>query len=391
MSTTAHFALLPREGLFCKDGRGWYTSDVGRSHSHPWPPPSTLRGALRAAWAYSRMAGSSRTFSLEQWEPETQGVALGAVLALLRPLGEDFSPRHRMWPAPADALITLGRVERLRPRRPPRDVGTLGSEDDAALEALWRPVLPEGKPTPSLPFWTEQALCGWLSGETPESPGQCGPSQRDDVRVTLNVNTQCAEPGMLYQTTLLEMLHRGPEGAGILEWALGVECTLPEPAPGFPGGALGLGGKRRLTLAAPVGPELFAAPRVLPERSRGLRLILATPAHFQRGWLPDGLEREAHEGGPAWVGTLPGVEGRVVLRAALVNRPMELSTWDMVRCEARPTRRLVPAGSVYFFERVDGCDFTALSTLWLAPWGAGREEGLGRVLPGLWNPKETTP
>ena len=37
-------ALLPRDGLFCKDGRGWNTSSVGRSHGHPWPPPSTLRG-----------------------------------------------------------------------------------------------------------------------------------------------------------------------------------------------------------------------------------------------------------------------------------------------------------------------------------------------------------
>ncbi|QRN96598.1 CRISPR-associated protein Crm3 [Archangium violaceum] len=388
MSTTARFALLPRDGLFCKDGRGWYTSDVGRSHSHPWPPPSTIRGALRAAWGQSLMARSSRTLSPAQWERETQDVALGPVLALLRPLGEDFAPEHRMWPVPADALAVDGRLQRLLPRRPTRGVATLGTEDDAALEALWRPVLPPGKPRSLQPFWTEDALSGWLRGETPKSRGQSGPPFRVDVRVTLNIDTQTAEPGMLYQTPILEMLCREPLGTGAREWALGLECTLPADAPDFPGGPLGLGGKRRLTLAERVTPALFAAPRGLPERSPGLRLILATPAQFQRGWLPDGLERAEYQGDPAWVGTLPGVEGQVVLRAALVNRPLELSTWDMVQRRARATRRLVPAGSVYFFERVDGRPFTALSTLWLAPWGNGREEGLGRVLPGHWNPEE---
>jgi CRISPR-associated protein Cmr3 len=48
----------------------------------------------------------------------------------------------------------------------------------------------------------------------------------------------------------------------------------------------------------------------------------------------------------------------------------------------------VPAGATYFFEKVDGRGFTGLSTLWLAAWGGGRKEGLGRVLPGHWNPKE---
>jgi CRISPR-associated protein Cmr3 len=204
--------------------------------------------------------------------------------------------------------------------------------------------------------------------------------------VTLNADRQTAEPGMLYQAEVLEML--GPEQR---EWALGLECALPQEASGFPWGALGIGGKRRLALVENVGAELFAAPRELPGQALGLRLILATPAHFQRGWLPDGLEREEHKGRPCWVGKLPGVEGRVVLRAALVNRPLELSSWDMARGKPRATRRLVPAGSTYFFERVDGQPFTDFKALWLAAWGGGHEEGLGRVLPGSWNPNEEHP
>jgi len=379
---TARFALLPRDGLFCKDGRGWYTSDVGRGHSHAWPPPSTLRGAMRAAWGHALMTRASRTLTPEAWERETQGVHIGPPLTLARPLGEPFASRHRMWPTPADAVLVEGRVRRLLPRPHP-EVHTLGTEDDDALEALWRATTPPGKPQPPRSFWTEDALVGWLRGEAPPTPGDTGPLRRTDVRVTLNAQTQTAEPGMLYQTEVLEML-----GEGEREWALGLECTLPGEASGFPWGPVGLGGKRRLALAEPLPGEVFAAPRGLPERSPGLRLILATPAHFQRGWLPDGLERVDPGGQPRWEGTLPGVEGRVVLRAALVNRPLELSTWDMARGRPRATRRLVPAGATYFFERVDGRPFTALKTLWLAAWGGGHEEGLGRVLPGSWNPEE---
>ncbi|HYH97869.1 type III-B CRISPR module-associated Cmr3 family protein, partial [Hyalangium sp.] len=226
------------------------------------------------------------------------------------------------------------------------------------------------------------ALLLWLSGEVPPSQPAPEPVRRTDVRVTLDPTTQAAVPGMLYQAEVLETLERSGE------WALGVECALPEDTPAFPRGPVGLGGKRRMAMAEPVGTELFSAPKELPRSSPGLRLVLATPAHFERGWLPDGLERTEHEGQPAWVGTLPGVEGRVVLRAALVPRSLELSTWDMARGRPRATRRLVPAGSTYFFEKVDGRGFTALSALWLAAWGGSREEGLGRVLPGHWNPKE---
>jgi hypothetical protein len=53
----------------------------------------------------------------------------------------------------------------------------------------------------------------------------------------------------------------------------------------------------------------------------------------------------------------------------------------------------VPAGAVYFLVRAgeEPQPFTAddARALWLAPVGGRTSEGFGRVVPGIWNPKDT--
>jgi CRISPR-associated protein Cmr3 len=148
-----------------------------------------------------------------------------------------------------------------------------------------------------------------------------------------------------------------------------------------------LGGRRRITQAQPLDPAVFDFPANLPRGSRGLRLLLATAAEFARGWLPDGFEPTGDRESPC-VGRLPGLTGEVALRAALVPRPLHLSTWDMANRRPRPTRRLVPAGAVYFFQRTDRSGFSEsdFKALWLAPWGGAARDGLGLVAPGRWDP-----
>jgi CRISPR-associated protein Cmr3 len=393
----AFFALLPRDGVSSKDGRGWYTSEVGRGHAHPWPPPTTVRGALRAAWGHHLMAGMDRPLRPEEWERRSQGLVLHRWLALRRPLGERFQRQHRMWPRPADAALLMRgdhpHVERLEPRATPEGVATLGADEDEAREALWHPRTPRGKPLPSPLFWTERDMEAWLLGETlPFHPVE-DPARRLDVHLAIESTTQTAQPSMLHALEVVEMLGwESPRSPGQtlrpLEWGLGLECALPEAASGFPDGQIGLGSRRKLADVEQLLPALFLPPSRLPAATPGLRLILATPAQFQRGWLPDGFARET--GAPRYVGRLPGVEAEVVLRAALVPRPLDVSAWDTVRQAPRPTRRWVPAGAVYFFQKCDRSDFSPreIQALWLAPWGGGREEALGLVLPGSWRPEE---
>ncbi len=392
----ACFALLPRDGLSAKDGRGWYTSEVGRGYSLPWPLPTTVRGALRAAWGHDVMAATGLALSPETWERRSVQVALQRFIALRRMLGEtSFTRAHRMWPAPADAVRVLDeegaeRLVRLEPH--PGGAATLGPDEDAAREALWHPRRSvSGKPLAPPLFWPESRMVAWLSG-APDAlaPEREAPPPRTDIHLAIDVETQASQDSMLHSREVVEWLRVRSRQEGRLtveEWALGVSCAWPDPASGLPRGPLGLGGRRRLSDVEGLDADLFAMPDALAQATRGLRLVLATPAEFQRGWLPDGFERV--EGAPPrYVGRLPCLEVPVVLRAALVPRPLEVSGWDMVRRRPRDTRRWVPAGAVYFFEKHGGGDFTAdeLRALWLASWGGGHAEALGQVLPGVWQP-----
>jgi CRISPR-associated protein Cmr3 len=387
--TLVRLALLPRDGWSCKDGRGWYTSDVGRSRSHPWPLPATLRGALRAAFGRDVMERTKTTLSPPEWEERSRGVAIDKLVTLCRPVGEPFTVAHRRWPVPADALYLDDEsdVQRRHPRPRPADTGTLGPSDGPAVEALWLPRLQRGKPRPAPAFWTDDEMFAWLRGKPVAKRAPHDPERRVDVGLAINPATLAAQPTMLRSTEVTEGLSRDPTTKKAWEWAVGLEVALPEDAPGLERGPLFVGGRRRHAGVERIEPAIFDPPKGKLPSTKGLRLVLATPAELDQGWLPPGFEAREVGGAPVLAGTLPRVRGSVILRAAIVPRPIALSTWDMVQRAPRKTRLLVPAGSVYFFEKLEG-SFTEDEThdLWLARLGDKHDEGLGLVLPGAWDP-----
>jgi CRISPR-associated protein Cmr3 len=390
MTTPTYLALLPRDGLFCKDGRGWYTSASGRGHGLDWPWPSTILGALRTAWGRTAEAVSGKLFDHRTWLEETAAVQLGRMLTLRRPPDTDWNTTHLVWPVPLDALWLAGRHEVCRLQPLPSHVPTLGRDDDAARETLWRPALEEaGKPLPSPRWWRQDDFVAWLTGQ-PVSAQKPFPAtaRRVQTRVGIRPETLTTDDGLLFSHDVLETLELHAE------WAIGVEVTLP-------GGAVDavatLGSDSRLVRIETLPETLFAPPARLLETfqagSRGLRIIAVTPLAFARGWLPDGFEQ--HDG--QYVGRLPGLPHDLVLRAAFVPRPLHVSGWNRAahsgKGAPKPTARMVAPGAVYFFERVDEQPFDAAHarSLWLAALGARTEEGFGRVVPGIWHPTPKTP
>ncbi len=382
--TTTYLALVPRDGFFAKDGRGWHTSTSGRGHGLDWPWPSTVLGAIRSLWGRGEETRTGTTFAPDDWRSRTQPIQLGRTLVLRREHGVAWRIDDTTWPVPLDALWLEGRnaVHRLDPV-PPIAL-TLGRDDDEAREALWRPVPDDAsKPRASPRWWSSDEFTLWLAGK-PVSvrDAALGMTRRIQVHVGIRPEELTSDDGVLFSHDVVETLDSGGE------WALGVEVALP--AGELPKVAT-LGSDSRISRVESLPTTLFEPPARLLEAFRspchGLRVVAVTPLCFERGWLPDGFVNTNGE----YCGQLAGLD--VFLRAAFVPRPIHVSGWDMAKGEPKPTSRMVPLGAVYFFERTDGQPFgeAEVRSLWLVALGTRTDEGFGRVVPGVWHPARNNP
>lgn len=381
---TKHLALVPRDGFFAKDGRGWQTSESGRGHGLDWPWPSTVLGALRALWGRGEQERSKTTFSPTDWQNRTASIHLGRTLVLRRKHGAAWRVDDATWTTPADALYLdkPGEVKRLVPER--QAAVTLGRDDNAAREALWLAVIDDSrKPLAPPRWWSNEDFLSWLAGGSVHAKtNRSAPARRAQVHVGIDPDTLTAREGILFSHDVVETIE--PDG----EWALGVEIELPNGE--LPTMAT-LGARSRLAHVESVPSQLFAPPQRVLEAfrrtSQGLRVVAVTPLCFERGWLPDGLSERNGE----FRGRISGLQHEVILRAAFVPRPVHVSGWDMGKRAPKPTSRMVAPGAVFFFERADGQAFseTDASALWLGALGTRTNEGFGRVVPGVWSPKRS--
>jgi CRISPR-associated protein Cmr3 len=428
MTVPERIALLPRDGFFCKDGRGWHTSTSGRGHALDWPWPSTILGALRTASGREKEGRCGRTLTAAEWQAHAKDVSLHRLLALRRPVGAEWDIAHRVWPVPQDALWLeearrdedsaargTSRIEFLGPKPRSSSVATLGREvdiaSDEAREALWWPTVGDAaKPLPRPRWWSEDEFVAWVADPkgkpAPETPdwGRA-PLRRVQVHVGIDEETFTAAESVLFSHDVIETQDRHDPCERAAEWAIGAEVKVPD---GFGAGLVRLGSDSRLAYVEKLPENVFKPPPNLlnafdngGKGRRGLRLIVVTPVKFEQGWLPSGFKVQDSE----FRGQVRNLLGELCLRAAYVPRPLHVSGWNMVGGGSsknrirngtklpkggapKETSRLVPPGAVYFFERVDGSPFGRddADKLWLSAHGARTDEGFGRVVPGIWDP-----
>ncbi len=230
----------------------------------------------------------------------------------------------------------------------------------------------------------------------PHELGVAGLPREYRTHVKINPDTSTAEESMLFETEGLVFLHN-PSEEKKLSAARELGLLARVEAEGLPLDALTgfhpLGGERRLA-AWVLGSKEIAIPKP-PERliqtiqrTKRARLILATPAHLDSNppYLPP-ME-------PSHVFTLADL--RVKLVAAAVGRPVTVSGWDLLEESPKPSRRLVPAGSVYFIELQGDPGMEAIKewveALWLRPLPLQPQEdqhdGFGLTVLGAWTPEK---
>ena len=366
-------SLDPLAPIIVRSGRPF--DDQASADPARFPPPSTVAGCLRTAWARERG---------KPFEPTLARVSVAGPLLLAR---DD----RVLAPKPADALYfgqnALARCVRTQPCAFDDDGGGADLPDGLLPVQLTERIV--GKPGPGPAWWSWNDLLEFRGGRDVEHANLCtngwSPPPGDRrTHVAVNPATGAAQEGKLFQTEGLD-LDAPDEGAvgaakGGLRFLARCDEVLGEAL-------VHLGGERRLAALRPESETTWPTP---PEgwldgiaEAGGLCLTLLTPGIFSWGYRPSWLDA-------ALTGRPPGVPAlELKLRAVAVDRWQPHSGWDLAKSRPRPTRKLAPAGTTYWFSILAGADTKTLEPLWLASVcddDQDRRDGFGLALPSPWLP-----
>ena len=386
------FVIEPHDPLVFGNGKPFSAVPGARNDSLPLPPPSTLAGLVRTTAGRD----ADGVFDTGRIEELLNRQIAGPHLVVL-----DGEPELAL-PAPADMLRLAqpaplhkageDSVVHLLKRLVPLSLGEGDLVSDPELAPVGQVVPNPSKPPRSAPgFWRASALLRWLTHppdprlSTEVSPGFGVEVPRPEERthIAIDPGTGVAGSGALFGTV----------GRRFNGWVDGVEAALglygeTNAALSLPSHVV-LGGEGRLSLMTPSARLLPAAPpeEVLAAARQGfVRVYLLTPAPLGGSrWSPDWASVVAQASGrpdiiSGWAYAPPKTAANGYPAAA--NRKRRGGT-------PKPTRRLVPAGSVFFLKLHAQGDEAAerVRNLWGQSIVDGQDarDGFGRILFGAWD------
>ncbi|NUL82131.1 MAG: type III-B CRISPR module-associated protein Cmr3 [Armatimonadetes bacterium] len=335
------------------------------ARSLPVPNPGTLAGFVRTQ--VGNQAG---------WDWAADGKEKALQVAVHGPILKRNG--QFAFKAPADAVIFKKDGEQepkvmcLRPKELAPGEGMNLPNGLLPLE-----VTDNEKPQTDYNFWSHSDMLQWLChshGANFLVPEKIVGLPTEE-RVRIAIENGVAKEGAFFTVERRAFESYDWNGNGHEDWTLVAKVATDQALKG--GG--NLGGERRLATIQE-NAEWPAFPQELEEalcNTQNLRLILATPAVFQHGWLPE------------WVKT--GIEGiPVKIVSAAVPRRHSATGWNLVQKEFGPkkVKWMAPAGSVYFLKIENGSALELAKKLWLKPVSdddQDKRDGYGLALWGVWN------
>ena len=288
------------------------------------------------------------------------------------------------FPRPLDIVKSSESIYQIKPVKDFPD----GSGANMPLNDLM-PSQPDAnedfKPEKLNAFWKRELMIKWLNnGRKDFTLNDCdtlsAPSKDERVHACIDPATGIARDGNLFSTTGLDFIRRDETNKTFItgQISIDVDTKLPERF------IASIGGERRLAefTRHESDKTLWEYPSELQENFKSgdrFRLILATPALFSKGWLPDWINKND------LTGSIPNTDAKVKLISAVTDRWLPVSGWGYERGHTghKAMRRAVPSGSVYFFEVIEG--ILIAKDLWLKSVCRDRQDvsnGFGLVLIG---------
>lgn len=401
--------LTPHDCLVARDGRPFGLNQGQRMRGLPWLLPSVVAGSFRTALVKSK---PGLDFS---WKHFSQDALLQVNVHGVFPVSDE----QLYFPAPLDVVAEPLTPENSRTEENNTRPGKLKAIHRAAPQNLTevgdfphhalRPVMltedqaPEDFKPAEIPYWWPlKAYIPWLMGNSISFNETFLSNAVQETRdhVCLDPERGAAADSQLFATTGLNLTYLRKYGVNPRDamapfhkrWSqvnLCARVDIPEaeekllPKEKFnmwhP-----LGGERRLNHWRQHENEVqgWTCPKEIHQnlsRTQRVRMILVTPAIFSGGWKPGWLDKNLE-------GNIQGV--RLKLVGVTNGRWKAVSGWSLAKPRGpKAIRRMVPAGSVYFFEVRESTNAAPIAANWLQPVSDGQQEkrdGFGLAVWGTW-------
>jgi CRISPR-associated protein Cmr3 len=373
----------PLSPLVLRTGRP-FDNQAGDPVSLDFPLPTTVAGAFRTTFGdYKNWIFSEKTNDLKR-------ISVHGPLAVAID-GEELTP---LFPKPADAVYLRNAQQKtevchLQPER--LKDGEITDLPHHNLNPVFLQKKGKFKPDCGSTWWSSEVFLKWLAEPSSMKTatallGWSGPERELRTHVAIDGKTFGAEKSRLFQTEGMDFGSCRRDGVCYGGWhnrRYGLVANVGrENMDEIPTDFCRLGGEGRMCAIKSVAkawPVLQGELKKKIVAAKTVRLILATPALFANGWKPGWLDGNL-------TGTPPGFPDiKLTLRSVVCPRWQPISGWDFKTRKTRAVRRMVPAGSVYWFDVVEGEE--KLPDLWLQPINDAEQDGrdgFGLVTIGIW-------
>jgi CRISPR-associated protein Cmr3 len=329
--------LAPEDVWMFRDGRPFDAASSHRARSLFPPYPSVLQGVIRSHHlVVNNLNFNDRSKEMKDEIKKLVGNATDYKSLQMRgPFVATYkdSKLTRYFPRPADWFPVKGEEEKIHALTPQARNGTFTSGDDGEGKYFLPQIFfPPDDYKPGKKEWGEwltyEDLKEYLKGNavTPVASDKLF-LRESRVGIQIKAGSRAVEQGMLYEAEFVRPL----EDVGLYLEVNGYQGWKET-------GMIKIGGEshaaryRQLTEAV----EWMELPQTIKGR---FKVYFATPAYFKNGWQPSN-----------WSQFL-GVELKPV--AVALKGYETIGGFDYAAHGDKPSRRYVPAGSVYHFDTAD--------------------------------------
>ncbi|MCC7201902.1 MAG: type III-B CRISPR module-associated protein Cmr3 [Nitrospirae bacterium] len=367
--------IEPNDVLMFRDGRPFAGGDDHFARGVFPPSPATFYGAFRSHILSHNWPEFNRFKSEPEQIPENVRTEIGTPneLGILYICQFTLAKRNasgikQFFPMPKDVVKEKGREESKLNLLMPKDLSGSKTLTDMpyGLNNMWLPV-----ETP------REAVSGYLSSEDMskylfgEPPFKCINQDelfKNEERTGIQKSrmTRSVETGRLYS---VEYFRLNEDVGFAIDF--GNASLIPS------NGILRLGGDNRSARYLVTSWDELSTDRIRKKiaDTKRFKLVLTTPAIFNKGWLPGWINGDTRQG---------QIEGAIVkLVTACVGKPIGIGGYDFANNRSKVMKKAAPAGSVYYFEFVNGSVDALFEKMWLKSISDERaKEGFGITLIG---------